>query len=137
MRAVLLDTGPLATLFNQSDQHHDAAKQLFNRYSPPFHTTWPVVTEAAWLLRKRPAAVREMVELITDGFLIPVPLSGEAVRRILDLLARYETLELQLADASLVYAAELLDTNGVLTFDLKDFSVLRLADGSPFDINPP
>lgn len=137
MRALLLDTGPLAAIFNQADQYHDEAKQLFSRFSPPFHTTWPVLTEAAWLLRKIPAAVREMVELVTDDILLPVPLNAEGVRRVLELLTGYQSLNLQLADASVVAAAEVLGTNRVLTFDFKDFSVLRLADGSSFDINPP
>ncbi len=48
---------------------------------------------------------------------------------------RYQNVPMDLADASLVAAAETLNDRKVFTLD-SDFRIYRLADGSAFEIVP-
>jgi uncharacterized protein len=135
-RPVQVDTGPLVALLNRRDQHHGEAQELVARFAPPFYTTWPVLAEAAWLLRKNLNAVTGLLQLVIRGDLRTSELNAEAVQRISEVLVQYHSLGVQLADASLVHSAELLQTTTLLTFDLRDFSVIRLADGRALELNP-
>ena len=55
-RRVLLDTGPLVALLAENDATIADASKPSPALSPPLLTCWPVLTEAAWLLRTRPDA---------------------------------------------------------------------------------
>lgn len=133
-RATLVDTGPIVGLLNQRDQQHETAKQLFSKVVSPLFTSWCVITEAAWLLRKNSDAVNALLELVISGNLIPIDLDALACKRIRDIMANYLSLGIQLADASLIYLAEQLNTTSILTFDFRDFGTVRLEDGRPFDL---
>ncbi len=101
---------------------------------PVLVSTWPVITEAAWLLRQSHETVTALLGMVTAGFLKIMELDELAAKRISDVLTQYESLGLQLADASLVYLAEQLNTTRLITFDERDFRVVRLEDGRHFDL---
>jgi hypothetical protein len=58
------------------------------------------------------------------------------VARARDLVPRYDTLGIGLADASIVVLAERYDVRDVLTLDERHFRVLRDARGRPFRLLP-
>jgi predicted nucleic acid-binding protein len=61
------------------------------------------------------------------------------LQRCLDLMDQYADLPMDLADASLVAAAESLKTRRIFTLDHDDFSTYRLRRGralQPFEILP-
>jgi hypothetical protein len=84
-----------------------------------------VITEAAWLLRNSPQAVRRLLESVDDRFLELLPLSSADAASIAALMSKYEDLRPQLADAALVYLAGRERIKTIFTLDNRDFSVYR------------
>src|SRR5436190_1952124 len=120
MERVLVDTGPLVAILSEADERHAAAVECLKRLTAPLFTCSPVITEAAWLLRARPAAVSRMLEMLTSGFLKFLPLDESAAPALSNLLTRYKKLNAQLADVCLVHLAEREGIQTVFTFDRRD-----------------
>jgi len=123
--AVLIDAGPLVAIVSKDDMHHDRCVAELAHLRPPLLTTWPVVTEAMWLLRRDAAALRGLFRGFHDGLWTLSLLGSEALPWLEAFLGRYRKLEAQLADASLVYLAEHEGFDTVFTLDYRDFSVYR------------
>ncbi len=51
---VLVDAGPLVALLSAADQHHQRCVEQAKELVHSAYTCWPVVTEAAYLLRTAP-----------------------------------------------------------------------------------
>ncbi len=56
--------------------------------------------------------------------------------RAIEILEQFESLDLGLADASVVVLAERLGTHDILTLDERHFRAVRDASGRPFRILP-
>lgn len=123
---VLIDTGPMVALFSAEDEHHARCRDALASLMPPLLTGWPVVTEAAWLLRKRPDGIQRVFESFRNGFFAMLPLDAADLPAIAALMKRYESAGLQLADAALAHLAERENIRTVFTTDRRDFSILRL-----------
>ena len=133
---VLADTGPLVALLTPSDHHHETCVEFSKQIAPPLLTSWPVIAEAAWLLRKRPMAVDHLLDLIEIGAIEVLDLDKEAVKQTRRILRRYRSLGPQLADATLVYLAERERIETIFTLDRRDFSVYRTRRGRSFRLVP-
>lgn len=127
MTQVLVDTGPLVAILSASDQHHESCVQQLKRIKGRLLTSWPVLTEAAWLLRSYPAALSTLLSSFQSGPLCLAALNESDMPAIAAILTRYKTLEIQLADASLLHLANREGIDTVFTLDRRDFSVLRLS----------
>lgn len=122
----LIDTGPLVALYHDQDPHHARCRAALARLAPPLLTAWPVLTEAAWLLRKRPDALKAVFGGFGSGLFALLPLDGDDLTGIAAILARFETTGIQLTDASLAHLADREGIRTVFTTDRRDFSVIRL-----------
>ena len=73
-----MDTGPLVALLRAQDVNHQLCSDAADQTTAPFLTCWPVLTEAAWLLRSDPRNVLELLRLVTERELLVTHLPDEA-----------------------------------------------------------
>jgi predicted nucleic acid-binding protein len=133
---ILIDTGPIVAILSEDDEHHDRCREALTALTPPLLTCWPVVTEAAWLLRKRPDTLNKMFEGFAGGFFALVPLNADDLPAVAAMMKRYESSGLQLADAALARLAERENIRTVFTTDRRDFSIIRLKRNRALKIIP-
>jgi len=133
---VLADTGPIVAMLLKSDEHHEACVEQLHHIRGPLLTCWPVITEAAWLLRAYPQAIRKLLSSFRGGPFGLLPLGETDLPAIGAILAKYEGLGIQLADASLVHLANREGLETMFTLDRRDFGVLRLAHGKKLCLLP-
>jgi predicted nucleic acid-binding protein len=136
MKRVLVDTGPLVAIMSHSDQHHETCLEALHDLPGPLFSCWPVVTEAAWLLRRHPGVVRQLLDSISTGFLELLPVQSAEAAEIGKLIEKYRNIRPQLADAALVYLAERDGFDVIFTLDRRDFSVYQAGRKRAFRIIP-
>jgi len=123
---ILVDTGPMVALFSEEDAYHEHCSDALTALSPPLVTCWPVVTEAAWLLRTRSDDFNNLLKSFAGGLFALLSLDAGDMPAIAALLRRYESCGLQLADAALAHLAERENIRTVFTLDRRDFAIIRL-----------
>ena len=126
---VLVDTGPIVAILSESDEHHAACVEQLRHIQGPLLTCWPVITEVVWLVRAYPMAVRRLLSCFHGRPFELVPMGEPDLPAIGAILAKYEDLGIQLADASLVHLANREGIETIFTLDRRDFGVMRLARG--------
>jgi predicted nucleic acid-binding protein len=126
----------MVAILSATDQYHDLCVVALHDLPGPLFSCWPVITEAAWLLRRSPRLVTDLLQSISTGFLELLPLSGIEAGALAELMASYANLRPQLADAALVHLANRDDIDTIFTLDRRDFSVYRSAKNRPFRIVP-
>jgi predicted nucleic acid-binding protein len=136
MVRVLVDTGPLVAIVSRRDQYHQVCVEQLRAISPPLLSCWPVITEAAWLLRREPSAIQHLLQSAEMGFIQLLSLEVEAVGWMAKFLRRYRKLGAQVADGCLVYLAERENIDTVFTLDRRDFSVYRFQRNRSFRLLP-
>lgn len=137
MAAVLVDAGLLVGCLDPHDPAHLDAVASIKAALGTAWTTWPVLTEAAYLLgRDYPPGREELLAMVVDGAISLARLDFEDVPRLRELMAKYADLPMDLADATLVRVAERDGIDTVLTFDRRDFKVYRAAGIGALKILP-
>jgi predicted nucleic acid-binding protein len=131
---ILADTGYWVALLNRTDRHHERALEVSAALKQRLVTTWPVLTECTHLLSARAGAkvARQFLERCFAGAVQLAELRTEERPRILELMARYASLPMDLADASLVVLAERLGDGRILSTDQRDFESYRWKNTKPF-----
>jgi predicted nucleic acid-binding protein len=122
---VLVDAGPLVAIFNHEDHHHDLCIRTLQGVRAPLLTCWPVITEAAWMLRGRLPALRLLYAGVRDGVFDILPIDAADLSQIGTIYERYRSLRPQLADLSLLHLSDLYDLPTIFTLDRRDFLVIQ------------
>jgi uncharacterized protein len=123
-------------LLSALDSRHEECLEIWSGIERPLFTCWPVLTEAAWLLRSYPTAVEKMLASGAHGLFAILNLSEEDATEIAELLRRFRKLKPQLADAALVHLAHRENIDTVVTFDQRDFRVYRTRTGRALKLLP-
>ena len=133
---VLADTGPIVAILDTSDSQHKTCVEWLRSIRAPLLTCWPVITEAAWLLRSREQATQKLLNGFDQGTFKLLDLTQRDMPAIAAVLARYNSLGLQFADASLLHLANREAINTIFTLDRRDFSVVRQSSGKRLRLIP-
>jgi len=126
---ILVDTGPFVALFDPKDSEHQRCRKLLERIRAPLFTTIPVLTEAFHMLSPESLGSDRLREFILKGGVGIWFMNDQAVIRSFELMEQFADHPMDLADASLVAAAEALNTRKVFTIDRRDFETYRVRKG--------
>lgn len=136
--ALIVDSGALVALYDTDDQFHARMVEAFKNESGALVVPVLTISEASFLIRQR-VGLRGEVSLLEDLRSGPFSLeflTDYDLRRCGELLTKYADLTLDLADAAVVAAAERHQIQRIATVDLRDFRVIRSANGKPFTLVP-
>ncbi len=126
---ILVDTGPLIALFDPKDRLHPRCRKALQDLREPLCTTVPVLTEAFHMLSPTSIGSHRLRDFMLDGGIAPWFMNETALERAFELMELYADHPMDLADASLVVAAEVLRTRKVFTVDRDDFATYRVKRG--------
>lgn len=126
---ILVDTGPFVALFDPQDDEHRRCKDILSTIRGPLFTTIPVLTEAFHLLTPNSIGADRLRDFILEGGVSLWFMNDPATARAFELMEQYGDHPMDLADASLIVAAESLRTTKVFTLDLTDFRRYRIRRG--------
>src|SRR5262252_6954921 len=125
----LVDTGPLVALFDPQDEQHNRCRRVLKEIRDAILTTTPVLTEAFHILGPASIGSDRLREFLEQGGLSVWFLDRPWLVRAFELMERYADHPLDLADASLIAAAESLGTRRIFTIDRNDFETYRVLRG--------
>lgn len=125
--AVLVDTGPIVAYLHRGDAWHAASKRFFQGWRGGLITTWPVITEAAYLSESTKARIA-MVQWLQRNLQV-APQDAQDCAAIERYFRKYADRGPDLADLSLLALAERTGVRDVITVDAADFTIYRLSNG--------
>ena len=133
---ILVDAGPLVAVFHRNDRHHRRCVDVLREIREPVATTWPVITEAMYLLGFLWSLQDALWQIVAAEEIAIAIVDSRDAARMRALMERYRTLPMDLADASLVRVAERDGVRTVFTLDRRDFTVYRPEGTGRFTIIP-
>ncbi len=133
-RVIIADAGFFYALLDRSDAWHRRAVAALGTKDEGWITTWPVLTEATHLITRwlGTEAAQALLREVADGAIAVWQWPAVHTERVVQLMARYADLPMDLADASLVLLAEDLGHGRILTTDARDFGAYRFKSRQPF-----
>ncbi|WP_250126644.1 PIN domain-containing protein [Chroococcidiopsis sp. CCMEE 29] len=133
---ILVDTSPLVAFIDAGQgESHDRSVELYRNIREPLLTTWSCFTEAMYFLYQRQGwpGQKMLWSFIQREALFLHASSVTEQRRLCELMEQYQDVPMDLADASLVAAAEILGMRRIFTLD-SDFYVYRLHGTEAFEV---
>ncbi|MBW1796551.1 MAG: PIN domain-containing protein [Deltaproteobacteria bacterium] len=126
---ILIDTGPIIALFEPFDSQHKRCVDVLRQIREPLYTTVPVLTEAFYMLGPGSQGADALRAFIVKSGLSIWFLDNVSMIHAFELMEKYADHPMDLADASLIVAAESLTTKRVFTIDRNDFETYRIKMG--------
>lgn len=133
MKSVVVDSGFLIGLFDETDPLHARCRGFLRDYRGRFLTTEAVLTEALALLRQ--AQQLRCLDWLGDAAqagLLAVDREPVDFRAVEKLARKYSDQPMDFADASVVLLATRSGVREILTADRRDFAVYRIAGRARF-----
>ena len=120
----LLDTGPLVSFLALGLRHHAWTVEQWKQLPPPLLTCEPVLTEAAFLLKREGRETDALFALLERGVIRIALAVQEQQADLRALMRRYRNRPMSLADACLVRLSEIHTDGEIFTLD-SDFRIYR------------
>ncbi len=132
---ISIDAGYLIALLDKDDASHAQAVKWSASVDEGWITTWPVLTEALWMLAARVdlRAAQAVMGEVADGNILLWDLAPQLLQSMSTLMHKYRALPMDFADASLVMLADHLGHGRILTTDRRDFGAYRWKSRRPFE----
>ena len=132
---ILCDAGVLLCLVDRTQPQHNVYRTTVTSLAKPLVTTWSCLTEAMYLALNRGGWVmqKQLGQLLLDKLLVVYEIQEDDYARLLDLMEKYRDRPMDLADTTLVLAAEKTGYQQILTLD-SDFLFYRISDRDSFDV---
>ena len=134
-RELLLDTGAFISLVDRSARQHSECVAVLEGWRGPVVTTEAVLTETLHLVGPGWENQRVCLEFFLRGAFVLVPCSKKSLRRVAELMEKYQDVPMDFAAATLVALGEELETEWVFTLD-RGFSIYRLHGKRRFRVLP-
>jgi uncharacterized protein len=134
---ILCDAGVLLCLVDRTQTQHKACSSAVMRLRKPLLTTWSCLIEAMYLALHRGGwqMQKQLGQLLLEKLLAVYDIQESDYGRLLALMEQYRDRPMDLADATLVLAAEKTGYRQILTLD-SDFLFYRISDRESFDLIP-
>jgi predicted nucleic acid-binding protein len=134
---MLIDAGPMISLFVTRDRNHMRCLNLISTLRTPLHTTWPAVAEAMYFLDKYVGwpAQRGLWQMIRNKQILVAHLEEDTVERTYELMEKYSDVPMDLADATLCALAEHLNCKKIFTLD-SDFKIYKFKNRAAYQVVP-
>lgn len=135
---ILTDAGPLVALVDRGESQHQECVSCLSQLTGPMLTTWPVFTEAIYLLGEAGGwfAQDALWNLVDQGDLEIFSSDSGQQSRMRVLMHKYRDRPMDLADASLVALAEQRGLRDIFTLDRAGFQIYRLHGRHSFRLWP-
>jgi uncharacterized protein len=136
--AAVADSGAIYGLYNRRDRHHRALRTAIVQEPGAILIPVAILSEIDYLIvgKLGVSAELDLLDDILSGAFTLEPFTAADLRRSRELIDQYATLNIGLADASVIATAERLGTRRILTVDERHFRVVRASDGKPFILLP-
>jgi len=136
--ALICDTSGVYALYDTDDAQHEATAKLIKAEPGPLLLPVILLAEIDYLLNRRLGhdAAFEFIEAVERGDFTLVALSTADFVRCREVVAQYRDLEIGLADATIVAAAERLNVARLLTQDQRHFRAITTRNLSHFFLLP-
>ena len=131
MKPIMVDSGPLIALFNKSDKYYLASVDFISKNNRQLVTTVANITEAVYVLDYSKKAQAAFLKWISESSIIIESIDSKEINEIATLFEKYSNVPMDFADACIVYVAERLQTNEIITVD-SDFEIYRLKGNRQF-----
>ena len=121
---LIADAATIVALIDKRDGFHQWTASQAANLPLPFLTCEAVISESCYLLHNIYQGEKTVLTYLKKGILqIDFSLSNE-IEAIENLMQKYETVPMSLADACLVRMSELIDNSSIFTLD-SDFHIYR------------
>lgn len=126
---ILIDTGPLVSLFDPIDKDHKNCRNVLSTIKETLYTTEAVLTESLYMLDQVTKGADALKKFILDDYLVIENLDYILYKRSFELMNKYSDQPMDFADATLVVLAEKYRTDTVFTLDFSDFRAYKYLKG--------
>jgi len=134
---MLCDTSPIVAILGKDQRKRQDCADVCSDLREPLLTTCHCLTEASYLLQNHSgwSAVKKLWDYLDNEILQLHELTRDDYRRMKVLMERYKDRPMDMADASLVAAAEALNQRTIFTLD-SDFYIYRFRNTDTFQVIP-
>lgn len=131
---ILVDTGLLVALFNPKDSYHAHSHNVLQMLRELLLTTIPVLTEAFNLLGPGSKRALGLGAFVQKKGITVWSLEDENLNTAMLLMEKYEDKPMDLADASLITAPQVLAIQRIFTMTEMIFGLIGLHQGIRLEV---